>query len=104
MSGRGKGESDVVALEEFCALIGGNPRRDVIFLGGEEIARRVDLAQIDGCAQHIKLTGFYEGIITVHIAQVKAVHFCGHIRAVIIPIEQVKGEWLAPQQVIIYHK
>src|SRR6185312_14443071 len=68
------------ALIELGGRIGGGPGRDVILARGDDVGWRLDLAQIDRRTRERDAAGLDEFVRLVHVAQVEAVHGCGHAR------------------------
>jgi hypothetical protein len=48
-----------------------------------------------GCAQQV---------LHVHVAQVEAVHRRRHARGIGVPVQQVEGEGVLAQQVVVHHE
>ena len=76
----------------------------MILLGREDEGRDLDLAEIDGGLLQRDAARLHQEILLIHLAQIEAVHGGGHARGIGIPVEQVEGEGLLAQQVVVDHE
>ena len=70
----------------------------------DEVARRLDLAQVDGDVVEGDAARLLEQVLHVHIAQVVAVHRVRHARRIAVPEQQVERERVLAHQVVVHHE
>ena len=106
MAGGGEDETHG-AGENLGGRIGRGPGRDVVLAGRQEIGRRLDLGEVD--RHPVELDAVWAArldqlVVLVHGAQIEAVHGRRHARGIGVPVEQVEGEGVLAEQVVVHHE
>ena len=73
----------------------------MILNGRCKVSRHLDLPKINRSARQFNTTGLTQPVVQVHIAQVKTVHGRRHAGGIRVPVQQVEGGGIAPQQVVV---
>src|SRR5215204_2737547 len=96
----GQGEAGGAVCEP-----GDLPRRgpgdDVVSLGADGVDVALDPGEVYGAALYLYLSWLYEVVLEVGIAQVEAVGVACHARPVRVPVKEVEGRRLLPEEVIV---
>ena len=76
----------------------------MVLAGRQEEGRRLDPAEIDRHAAQRDAARLHQQVLLVHVAQIEAVHQCRHAGGIAVPIQQVEGEGVLAQQVVVHHE
>ncbi|KJV08430.1 hypothetical protein VZ95_17800, partial [Elstera litoralis] len=86
------------------ARVSAFPRRDMIFARRDDQRRYLHFTQVNLHTVEFDAARLDQKIFLIHFAQVETMHGGGHARGIAVPIEQIEGERVFPEQVVIHHE
>ncbi|MOA25475.1 hypothetical protein D3C78_1462000 [compost metagenome] len=97
---RGAENEAFAAAEQPGAGISALPGHDVVVMGGEDVGRRIDRAQVQLHPAAVQFAGF-QVVLQIGVAQVPAVHRPRQVGAVVVPEQQVQRVWFLALEVLV---
>src|SRR5215468_5544792 len=76
----------------------------MILASRQEVDWDLDFSEIDGYVGEINPSGVLQHVLVIHIAQIEAVHRCGHARRIRIPIQKVERGRITTHQIVVHKK